>query len=83
MKGRSRIRFSLELQPTEGSPRFSQVTYGNVQFIPILFLFCNVVWGAPRLSKILQGSPADAQFAEARQGSLRFAGSPGEDSSRF
>ena len=45
--------------------------------------FCFIVQGCLRRSKVLQGSPADAQVAKVREGPLRFAGSPGEDSSRF
>ena len=43
MKGRSRIRFSLELQPTKGSPRFSYVILWLSTVQPDSVSFCKVV----------------------------------------
>ena len=66
MKGRSRVRFTLELEPTEGSLRFSQVINGIVQLLPILF-------HSARLSEALQGSPRFSKVRQRTHSSLKFA----------
>ena len=66
MIGRSRIRFSLELQPTKGSLLISQVICGIVQLLPILFF-------SARLSEALQGSPRFSKVRQRTHNSLKFA----------